>query len=84
MVEQEDAKLTYPHKHVKKHIYIWRNFNCKQTGERQNNYSTTKAVKKDPNKVGQKGRSDLVEPAYLGGDIEEERDYMGLEIFPGE
>ena len=43
--------------------------------------TTTKAIKKDPQETGWKGRDEIrYETESLRGDTEEEGDYIGLEI----
>lgn len=66
-------------------IYMLRNSQWKTLSLEEKDSSITKVVKKDPYKLGRKGR-DMIRlgPVPLGGDIEDKADYIGLEILPGE
>ena len=64
---------------------MWSNSHWKQTGDWRTDSCTAKAVRKTHTESGRKGREVVRSgPAHLGGDTEEEEDYMGSEILPVE
>ena len=74
-------ELTSPHKHIENTSTILTENNL-NTGRKTH---TAKAVRKIHTDPGWKGRQAIrLLPAPLEGDTEEEQNYMGSEVIPGD